>query len=95
MSLQPLDPQNINDFTIINDYVSFKWIKIDVTLFWLLCLAILTTKQFENEIVDQLSYDTNWFQLHAPNGIALSLIAQVNTSFITICGKSINKKLYK
>lgn len=51
MFWQLLGLENIDDLIIINDHVSFKSIKIDVTLFWLLYLAVFTIEKFENRTI--------------------------------------------
>ncbi|MCJ1348461.1 hypothetical protein MMC31_006693, partial [Peltigera leucophlebia] len=92
MSLWPLGPQNIDELMMMNDRVSFKWTKTDVTLFWLPCLAALTTEEFEDGTIGWLRDDTDLFWLDALGGVALGLIAQVVASPVAICGKSIDKK---
>ncbi|MCJ1343643.1 hypothetical protein MMC31_001839 [Peltigera leucophlebia] len=92
MSFQPLGPQNIDELIIMNDWVGFKWTKTNVTLFWLPCLAALTTEEFEDGTISWLRNDTNLFWLNALSGVALGLIAQVAASPVAIRGKSMDKK---
>lgn len=76
----------------MNDWVDFKWTKIDVTLFWLPCLTTLTSEEFEDGTIDWLRNDSNLFWLDALGSIVLGLIAWVAASLVTISGKSMNKK---
>lgn len=61
MSLWPLGPQNINELMMMNDWIGFEWTKIDVTSFWLLCLAALTTEEFQDGTIGWLRNDIDSF----------------------------------
>lgn len=93
MSLRQLDPPNIKDFIIINNHIGFKQTNIDITLFWLLCLAALITKEYEDRFISQFSYDIDLFWLNSLDDVALGLIPQMTISFILICRKLIDKKV--
>ena len=69
-----MDSQNINEFMMINNQIVIEWTKTDVTMFWLLCLAILTTKELENKIISWLRNNTDLFWLDVLGSLALGLI---------------------
>lgn len=92
MFFWPLGPKNIDELMMINNQVGFKQTNIDVTLFQLLFLTILTIKEFKDETIGYLHNDTNLFLLNVLGGITLSLITQVAISLVAICEKSMNKK---
>ncbi len=92
MSFRLLGPQNIDELIMMNNQVDFKWTKTDITLFWLSCLAVFTTEEFEDGTIGWLHNDTDLFWLDALGGVALGLIARIAASPVAICGKSMDKK---
>lgn len=51
MFFQLLSHQNIDKLMMMNDWVNFELTNIDITLFWLPCVAALINKEFEDKTI--------------------------------------------